>query len=230
MFVWDWTALKGGTEFASQASPSGLFSFQMILFSQGRPSSSSPCTQHCCLFKLHLILSPKMLRALSLEGLSHLKPSQSTSYLVWPSSVWPSESARLPLLISTACCCGFLHVFGVYRCACMTEHMVCFFLFPPPPQLFRRVAAALPGMDTTQDKSREDSILCVHTHVCVWVYVWGEAEEPVRAYTPEDSFADLLGGTENLFHHTFKDSPNIETLLKPANMQHWWSVLSPCIS
>ncbi|KAG7223285.1 hypothetical protein INR49_015641 [Caranx melampygus] len=27
--------------------------------------------------------------------------------------------------------------------------------------LFRRVAAALPGMDTTQDKSREDSILCV---------------------------------------------------------------------
>lgn len=26
-------------------------------------------------------------------------------------------------------------------------------------QLFRRVAAALPGMDTTQDKSREDSIL-----------------------------------------------------------------------
>lgn len=28
-------------------------------------------------------------------------------------------------------------------------------------QLFRRVAAALPGMDTTQDKSREDSILCV---------------------------------------------------------------------
>uniref|UniRef100_A0A8C5E2V0 Ras-related protein Rab-6A n=1 Tax=Gouania willdenowi TaxID=441366 RepID=A0A8C5E2V0_GOUWI len=27
-------------------------------------------------------------------------------------------------------------------------------------QLFRRVAAALPGMDNTQDKSREDSILC----------------------------------------------------------------------
>ena len=27
------------------------------------------------------------------------------------------------------------------------------------PQLFRRVAAALPGMDATQDKSREDSIL-----------------------------------------------------------------------
>lgn len=26
-------------------------------------------------------------------------------------------------------------------------------------QLFRRVAAALPGMDTTQDKSKEDSIL-----------------------------------------------------------------------
>lgn len=34
-----------------------------------------------------------------------------------------------------------------------------------PLQLFRRVAAALPGMDTTQDKSREDSILCVR--VCV---------------------------------------------------------------
>uniref|UniRef100_A0A673AEC9 RAB41, member RAS oncogene family n=1 Tax=Sphaeramia orbicularis TaxID=375764 RepID=A0A673AEC9_9TELE len=29
-------------------------------------------------------------------------------------------------------------------------------------QLFRRVAAALPGMDTTQDKSREDSILYLH--------------------------------------------------------------------
>lgn len=28
-------------------------------------------------------------------------------------------------------------------------------------QLFRRVAAALPGMDTTQDKSREDSILFI---------------------------------------------------------------------
>ncbi|KAA8587126.1 hypothetical protein FQN60_000962, partial [Etheostoma spectabile] len=33
-------------------------------------------------------------------------------------------------------------------------------------QLFRRVAAALPGMDITQDKSREDSILCAH--VSVW--------------------------------------------------------------
>lgn len=28
-------------------------------------------------------------------------------------------------------------------------------------QLFRRVAAALPGMESTQDKSREDSILSV---------------------------------------------------------------------
>lgn len=35
-------------------------------------------------------------------------------------------------------------------------------------QLFRRVAAALPGMDNTQDKSREDSILCAHVSVCVW--------------------------------------------------------------
>uniref|UniRef100_A0A8D3D986 Ras-related protein Rab-6A n=1 Tax=Scophthalmus maximus TaxID=52904 RepID=A0A8D3D986_SCOMX len=34
-------------------------------------------------------------------------------------------------------------------------------------QLFRRVAAALPGMDTTQDKSREDSILCVNVGVYV---------------------------------------------------------------
>ena len=32
-------------------------------------------------------------------------------------------------------------------------------------QLFRRVAAALPGMDTTQDKSREESILCVRVSV-----------------------------------------------------------------
>lgn len=29
------------------------------------------------------------------------------------------------------------------------------------PQLFRRVAAALPGMESTQDRSREDSILIV---------------------------------------------------------------------
>uniref|UniRef100_A0A668VSE1 RAB6A, member RAS oncogene family n=1 Tax=Oreochromis aureus TaxID=47969 RepID=A0A668VSE1_OREAU len=34
-------------------------------------------------------------------------------------------------------------------------------------QLFRRVAAALPGMDTTQDKSREDSILlCTFSQSC----------------------------------------------------------------
>lgn len=170
-----------------------------------------------------------MLRALSLEGLSHLKPSQSTSYLVWPSSVWPSESARLPLLISTACCCGFLHVFGVYRCACMTEHMVCFFF--PPSTAFPSCGCCSPryGHHTGQEQ-RGQYPLCTHTCACVCVCVWGEAEEPVRAYTPEDSFADLLGGTENLFYHTFKDSPNIETLLKPANMQHWWSVLSPCIS
>lgn len=109
----------------------------------------------------------------------------------------------------------------------MTEHM---FFFFPPLQLFRRVAAALPGMDTTQDKSREDSILCVQTCVCEVRRGEAEAEEPVRAYTLEDSFADLWGGTENLFHHTFKDSPNMETLLKPPNMQHWWSVLSLCIS
>lgn len=30
------------------------------------------------------------------------------------------------------------------------------------PQLFRRVAAALPGMESTQDRSREDSILLFH--------------------------------------------------------------------
>lgn len=38
----------------------------------------------------------------------------------------------------------------------------CFHLFPVFfvfLQLFRRVAAALPGMESTQDKSREDSIL-----------------------------------------------------------------------
>ena len=36
----------------------------------------------------------------------------------------------------------------------------CFDLFPVCfLQLFRRVAAALPGMESTQDKSREDSIL-----------------------------------------------------------------------
>lgn len=37
----------------------------------------------------------------------------------------------------------------------------CFDLFPVSLQLFRRVAAALPGMESTQDKSREDSILYV---------------------------------------------------------------------
>ena len=34
-------------------------------------------------------------------------------------------------------------------------------------QLFRRVAAALPGMESTQDKSREDSILLLPLGVCV---------------------------------------------------------------
>uniref|UniRef100_A0A8C7FF29 RAB6A, member RAS onco family n=1 Tax=Oncorhynchus kisutch TaxID=8019 RepID=A0A8C7FF29_ONCKI len=34
-------------------------------------------------------------------------------------------------------------------------------------QLFRRVAAALPGMESTQDKSREDSILTLRRNVCV---------------------------------------------------------------
>lgn len=67
----------------------------------------------------------------------------------------------------------------------------------------------------------------MYTHVCVW----GEAVKPVGACTLEDSFANLLGGTENLFHHTFKDGPNIETaLLEPPNMQHWWSVSPLCIS
>uniref|UniRef100_A0A4W5LAI3 RAB6A, member RAS oncogene family n=1 Tax=Hucho hucho TaxID=62062 RepID=A0A4W5LAI3_9TELE len=37
-------------------------------------------------------------------------------------------------------------------------------------QLFRRVAAALPGMESTQDKSREDSILTLHRHICVYDY------------------------------------------------------------
>ena len=36
-------------------------------------------------------------------------------------------------------------------------------------QLFRRVAAALPGMESTQDKSREDSILFLPMGVCVCV-------------------------------------------------------------
>lgn len=37
-------------------------------------------------------------------------------------------------------------------------------------QLFRRVAAALPGMESTQDKSREDSILTLHRPICVYDY------------------------------------------------------------
>uniref|UniRef100_A0A8C7IGL2 RAB6A, member RAS oncogene family n=1 Tax=Oncorhynchus kisutch TaxID=8019 RepID=A0A8C7IGL2_ONCKI len=37
-------------------------------------------------------------------------------------------------------------------------------------QLFRRVAAALPGMESTQDKSREDSILILQRHTCVYDY------------------------------------------------------------
>lgn len=71
----------------------------------------------------------------------------------------------------------------------------------------------------------ERTVSFVHT------WVWGEAEEPVGAYTLEDSLANLLGGTENLFHHTVKVNPNIETpFLKPPNMQHWWAVSSLCIS
>lgn len=37
-----------------------------------------------------------------------------------------------------------------------------------PLQLFRRVAAALPGMDTSQDKSREESILSLHGSAMIW--------------------------------------------------------------
>ncbi|XP_016412101.1 ras-related protein Rab-6A-like isoform X2 [Sinocyclocheilus rhinocerous] len=36
-------------------------------------------------------------------------------------------------------------------------------------QLFRRVAAALPGMESTQDKSREDSILHAYVHKLTYV-------------------------------------------------------------
>lgn len=70
--------------------------------------------------------------------------------------VMEMNTARCLNLIS--CLCRSTSVFTG-----LTEHICFFFL-----QLFRRVAAALPGMDTTQDKSREDSILCVHVGVPLW--------------------------------------------------------------
>ncbi|KAK0144837.1 Ras-related protein Rab-6A [Merluccius polli] len=52
-------------------------------------------------------------------------------------------------------------------------------------QLFRRVAAALPGMDATQDKSREDSILLTH---CVTekgtIYVFPPPSTDVKSSFP----------------------------------------------
>lgn len=139
----------------------------MIPFSQGQPSSSSPCTQRCCLFKLHLILFPKMLRALSLEGLSHLKPSKSASCLVWPSSAWTLESARLPPLISTACCCAFTGFLSVWLRLYDRTHVLFFFLFPPPPPAFPSCGCCSPryGHHTGQEQ-RGQYPLCTHTCVC----------------------------------------------------------------
>lgn len=49
-------------------------------------------------------------------------------------------------------------------------------------QLFRRVAAALPGMESTQDKSREDSILILHRHTCVYDYACFSVAIDINAY------------------------------------------------
>lgn len=46
--------------------------------------------------------------------------------------------------------------------------IITFFYFP---QLFRRVAAALPGMESTQDRSREDSILSVSSENVIVITV-----------------------------------------------------------
>lgn len=90
---------------------------------------------------------------------------------IWKSSDWHLPPCELQVNLLN-------HVMGIYTARCLDF----FFCFRQTSeyitlsentsgslclQLFRRVAAALPGMDTTQDKSREDSILCVHMTVCV---------------------------------------------------------------
>ena len=101
-----------------------------------------------------------------------------------PPTVW------FCLVFSVAFLCVNLTI-----CSSLSAYVNMGFFFSP--QLFRRVAAALPGMDTTQDKSREDSILCVRVCVC------GARQRKLSdAYTLEDLFAILLGGTGNLFQHS----------------------------
>lgn len=86
--------------------------------------------------------------------------------------IWKSSGGRLPLC-ELQVNCMLNHVMGIYTARYLDFiHMlrVCFLVWQITSvslslQLFRRVAAALPGMDTTQDKSREDSILCVHISV-----------------------------------------------------------------
>jgi Ras-related protein Rab-6A len=43
-------------------------------------------------------------------------------------------------------------------------------------QLFRRVAAALPGMDSTENKPPEDSILCSYNKIVFSCHVWDVGE------------------------------------------------------
>lgn len=55
----------------------------------------------------------------------------------------------------------------IHACVCLSETLteaplICF-------QLFRRVAAALPGMDSTPEKSKEDSILFIKLPQCSFV-------------------------------------------------------------
>ena len=72
--------------------------------------------------------------------------------------------------------------------------VICFLL--PPPQLFRRVAAALPGMDATQDKSREDSILLTHT-ADWWLGIGTSLFSPYG-----ESVSNLNVFKSNVFHST----------------------------
>lgn len=111
-----------------------------------------------------LILSPKLLQALPSEGLRHLRVSKSAIGVVF-GVVFLCVSfslGPLSLCLHRRRVVVISQLFWAYRPD--GTHALSLF----PLQLFRRVAAALPGMDTTQDKSREDSILRVRVCVCVW--------------------------------------------------------------
>lgn len=146
----------------------------------GQACSASSYIQHG-LFQIHLNLSIKMVQAPSMEGLSKAHPlfKQPLQYTQYSIAVAQTHATKFTsnlekLWLGLPLCelqVNLLnHVLGMLSWFHLVFLSYFWVYFPvwqntsasPSLQLFRRVAAALPGMDNTQDKSREDSILCVH--------------------------------------------------------------------